>query len=62
MNRAVTPPDNLINISNPTRNMTLTYVLSLSVIAGLSLIVHFMLDRIILEQNGNSRTPNLSRM
>jgi len=60
MNRAVTPPDNLINISNPTRNMTLTYVLSLSVIAGLSLIVHFMLDRIILEQNDSAKVVNIS--
>ena len=60
MNRAVTPPDNLINISNPTRNMTLTYVLSLSVIAGLSLIVHFMLERIILEQNDSAKVVNIS--
>jgi nitrate/nitrite-specific signal transduction histidine kinase len=52
--------DNVINIQNPKRNMTLTYVLSLSVIACLSIIVHFMLDRIIAEQNDTAKVVNIS--
>ena len=60
INTNTTAQDDGINISNPKRNMTLTYVLSLSVIAGLSIIVHFMLDRIILEQNDTAIVVNIS--
>jgi len=52
--------DNLINIPNTKRNLTLTYVLSLSIIASLSIIVHFMLDRIIVEQNDTATVVNIS--
>ncbi len=60
MNAVSTSADDEINISNPKRNMTITYVLSLSVIACLSIIVHLMLDRIIAEQNDTATEVNIS--
>ena len=44
-----------ITIRNPGRLLTLTYVISLSVIAVLSLVVHFMLDEVISEQNNTGK-------
>ena len=44
-----------ITIRNPGRLLTLTYVISLSVIAVLSLVVHFMLDEVISE---HANDPN----
>jgi hypothetical protein len=40
--------------------MTITYVISLSIIAGLSIVVHFMLDRIIAEQSDTAIVVNIS--
>ena len=44
-------PQSIKRILNPVRNMTLTYVISLTLIAGLSIFVHFTLDKIIIEQS-----------
>ena len=49
-----------ITIRNPGRLLTLTYVISLSVIAVLSLVVHFMLDEVISEQNNTGKIVNVS--
>ena len=46
--------------NNPTKSMTLTYVVSLSIIAILSILVHFMLDRIINEQSDSASIVNIS--
>jgi diguanylate cyclase (GGDEF)-like protein len=45
---------------NPLRNMTITYVITLSVIAGFSILIHFMLDRIIEEQTDIANIVNIS--
>jgi diguanylate cyclase (GGDEF)-like protein len=45
---------------NPVRNMTITYVITLSVIAGFSILIHFMLDRIIEEQTDIANIVNIS--
>ena len=45
---------------NPVRNMTITYVITLSVIAGFSILIHFMLDRIIEEQTDIASIVNIS--
>jgi diguanylate cyclase (GGDEF)-like protein len=45
---------------NPMRNMTFTYVISLSVIASLSMVVHFMLDNIIAQQTDTAIVVNIS--
>jgi len=52
--------DEPITIKNPGRLLTLTYVVSLSVIAILSLVVHFMLDEVISEQNSTGKIVNVS--
>lgn len=49
-----------IVIKNPGRMLTLTYVASLSVIALLSIVVHFMLDEVISEQNSTGKVVNVS--
>ncbi|MCZ4242152.1 diguanylate cyclase (GGDEF)-like protein [Alteromonas sp. I10] len=49
-----------ITIRNPGKLLTLTYVISLSVIAVLSLVVHFMLDEVISEQNNTGKIVNVS--
>lgn len=49
-----------IVIKNPGRMLTLTYVASLSVIALLSIVVHFMLDEVISEQNNTGKVVNVS--
>lgn len=46
-----TEPDNkhiAFSLINPSRYMTITYVVSLSIIAALSIVVHVMLDRVIV--------------
>ena len=60
MSQHATVKDDALNLSNPARNMTLTYVVSLSLIAGLSIIVHFMLDQIITEQSDTALLVNIS--
>jgi diguanylate cyclase (GGDEF)-like protein len=40
--------------------MTMTYVISLSIIAGLSILVHFMLDNIIEQQTDTATIVNVS--
>ncbi|MEP0354578.1 diguanylate cyclase [Paraglaciecola sp.] len=45
---------------NPARTMTLTYIVSLTFIAGLSLFVHFTLDEIISEQSHSAKVINIS--
>jgi diguanylate cyclase (GGDEF)-like protein len=45
---------------NPVRNMTITYVITLSVIAGFSILIHLMLDRIIEEQTDIANIVNIS--
>lgn len=52
--------DDPIIIKNPGRMLTVTYVVSLSVIAALSIIVHFMLDEVIAEQNSTGKIVNVS--
>ncbi|MDF2178895.1 type IV pili methyl-accepting chemotaxis transducer N-terminal domain-containing protein [Aliiglaciecola sp. CAU 1673] len=47
-------------IKNPSRYMTLTYVISLSIIAALSLVVHFMLDSVIAQQAKSGEYINIS--
>ncbi|MFT4810222.1 MAG: diguanylate cyclase (GGDEF)-like protein [Paraglaciecola sp.] len=54
-----TPPS-IKRILNPVRNMTLTYVISLTLIAGLSIFVHFTLDKIIIEQSTSAHIINVS--
>ena len=49
-----------IEIKNPSRYMTLTYVISLSLIALLSIAVHLMLDKVIIEQSQTGRLVNVS--
>lgn len=49
-----------ITAVNPTKKMTLTYIVSLSLIALLSLVVHVMLDKIIEEQSGTATLVNVS--
>lgn len=49
-----------IEIKNPSKYMTLTYVISLSIIAVLSGIVHFVLDKVIEEQLQTSKVVNVS--
>jgi diguanylate cyclase (GGDEF)-like protein len=49
-----------IVIKNPGRMLTLTYVVSLSIIALLSIVVHFMLDEVITEQNSTGKIVNVS--
>lgn len=51
---------NLAEIKNPSRYMTLTYIVSLSIIAALSLVVHFMLDKVITEQAKSGELINVS--
>jgi diguanylate cyclase (GGDEF)-like protein len=45
---------------NPAHRMTLTYVVSLTIIAALSIFVHFTLDKIIIEQSASGKLINLS--
>ena len=47
-------------ILNPAHTMTLTYVVSLTIIAVLSIFVHFTLDKIIIEQNVSGKLINVS--
>ncbi|MEP1385380.1 MAG: diguanylate cyclase [Paraglaciecola sp.] len=49
-----------IPVVNPTKSMTLTYVVSLSIIALLSILVHFMLDKIIHQQKDSATIVNIS--
>ncbi len=49
-----------LEIKNPSRYMTLTYIASLSIIAILSLVVHFMLDKVIAEQAKSGELINVS--
>lgn len=48
------------SITNPSRYMTLTYVLSLTLIGVLSIVVHVMLDRVIVEQSQTGSIVNIS--
>lgn len=48
------------NFLNPARTMTLTYVVSLTVIAVLSMFVHVTLDKIITEQSQSAYLINVS--
>ena len=43
-----------------TRILTITYVVTLSVIAVFSILIHFMLDQVIAEQTDTARTVNVS--
>lgn len=56
------PPqtDYSIPTGDPTRRMTVTYIVSLSIIAFLSILVHFMLDKIIEEQSHSATIINIS--
>jgi diguanylate cyclase (GGDEF)-like protein len=45
---------------NPAHRMTLTYVVSLTIIAALSIFVHFTLDKIIIEQSASGKLINVS--
>jgi hypothetical protein len=45
---------------NPAHRMTLTYVVSLTIIAALSIFVHFTLDKIIIEQSVSGKLINVS--
>ncbi|MEP0354168.1 diguanylate cyclase [Paraglaciecola sp.] len=47
-------------VSNPTKSMTFNYMVSLSIIALLSIFVHFMLDKIIYAQSDSAKIVNLS--
>ncbi len=47
-------------ILNPAHRMTLTYVISLTIIAALSIFVHFTLDKIIVEQSVSADLINVS--
>ena len=49
-----------IEINNPRKVLTYTYVISLSVIAMLSIVVHFMLDHVIAEQSTTGKVVNVS--
>lgn len=49
-----------ITIVNPTKRMTLTYIISLSIIALMSIVVHVMLDKIIEEQSDTATVVNVS--
>lgn len=48
------------SMTNPSRYMTLTYVLSLTLIGILSIVVHVMLDRVIVEQSQTGSIVNIS--
>lgn len=48
------------SIANPSRYMTVTYVLSLTLIGILSVVVHVMLDRVIVEQSQTGMIVNIS--
>jgi diguanylate cyclase (GGDEF)-like protein len=48
------------NLLNPARKMTITYVISLTVIAVLCIIVHVNIDKIIIEQSQSASTINVS--
>ncbi|MFT2089576.1 diguanylate cyclase [Paraglaciecola sp. 2405UD69-4] len=52
--------DVAIPVANPAKSMTITYVVSLSIIAILSIFVHFMLDKIIHEQSDSAVIVNIS--
>lgn len=60
MSKHTTAKDEATKISYPTGNMTLSYVISLSIIAGLSIVVHFMFERIIAEQSDTAIVVNIS--
>jgi diguanylate cyclase (GGDEF)-like protein len=45
---------------NPAHRMTLTYAISLTIIAALSILVHFTLDKIIIEQIVSGKLINVS--
>ncbi|WP_088329916.1 diguanylate cyclase [Lacimicrobium sp. SS2-24] len=47
-------------IDNPSKYMTITYVVSLSVIALLSLAVHVVLDKVIQQQGQTAKIVNIS--
>ena len=49
-----------IEFKNPGRTMTYTYVISLSIIAFLSIVVHFMLDQVISQQSQTGSIVNIS--
>ncbi|MBT0586626.1 diguanylate cyclase [Alteromonas oceanisediminis] len=49
-----------IEIKNPSKYMTLTYAISLTVIAILSGIVHLVLDQVIEQQSQTGRIVNMS--
>jgi diguanylate cyclase (GGDEF)-like protein len=44
----------------PASKMTLTYIISLTLIAGLSIFVHFTLDKIVVEQTESAKLINIS--
>lgn len=48
------------SITNPSRCMTLTYVLSLTLVGVLSIVVRVMLDRVIVEQSQTGSIVNIS--
>jgi len=45
---------------NPTRAVTLTYIISLAVIASLAIFVYFSVDKIILEQSAYAKPISVS--
>jgi diguanylate cyclase (GGDEF)-like protein len=53
-------PLTIKRISNPARKMTFTYLVSLTLIAGLSIFVHFTLNKIIVEQKMSAKLLNVS--
>ena len=53
-------PLSIKRILKPAHRMTLTYVISLTVIAALFIFMHFTLDKIIIEQSISARVINVS--
>lgn len=49
-----------IEIENPSKYMTLTYAISLTIIALLSGAVHLMLDQVIEQQSQTGKIVNIS--
>lgn len=49
-----------IEVKNPSKYMTLTYAISLTVIAILSGVVHFVLDQVIEQQSQTGKIVNIS--
>lgn len=50
----------VIEVQNPSRYMTLNYIVSLSIIALLSVAVHIMLDNVIAQQKDSGQYINVS--